>query len=63
MLSLDKLCAKVEAYVPTADLDPLRDAYHFSEEAHQDQASGSQPVYEVSVNGTHESPFHPCEGR
>ncbi len=45
MLSLEKLCAKVEGYTPTADLDPLRDAYRFSEKAHQDQVRKSGEPY------------------
>ena len=45
MLSLEELCAKVEAYAPKADLDPLRDAYLFSEKAHQDQVRKSGEPY------------------
>ena len=45
MLSLEKLCAKVEAYAPRADLDPLRDAYRFSEKAHQNQVRKSGEPY------------------
>ena len=45
MLSLEKLCAKVEAYAPTADLDPLRDAYLFSEKAHHEQVRKSGEPY------------------
>ena len=45
MLSLEELCAKVEAYAPKADLDPLRDAYLFSEKAHQDQVRESGEPY------------------
>ena len=45
MLSLEQLCAKVEAYAPTTDLDPLRDAYRFSEKAHQDQVRKSGEPY------------------
>ena len=45
MLSLEELCAKVEAYAPRADLDPLRDAYRFSEKAHQNQVRKSGEPY------------------
>ncbi len=45
MLSVDELCNKVEAYAPTADLGPLREAYRFSEKAHQDQLRRSGDPY------------------
>ncbi len=45
MLSLEELCSKVEAYAPTADLGLLRDAYRFSEKAHQDQRRRSGDPY------------------
>lgn len=44
-MSVEELCSKVAAYAPTADLGLLRDVYHFSEKAHQDQLRRSGEPY------------------
>jgi len=45
MLSLKDLIEKIKAYNPEADLELLRNAYHFSREAHCSQKRSEGTPY------------------